>query len=199
MDENKKIVAENIARLRNNAHMTQAELAQKLNYSDKAISKWERGESIPDVFVLKEVAILFDTTVDYLLDVHAEDDEIPKRGNQRHSRNMITAVALIGTLTSFVLAFVILWLTGDIVWNIFIYAIPVICTLWLILNSIWGIPKNNIYLISGILWGILLSVWVSFFVYQGVNYWPIFLVGVPGEIVIILSFFIKGRKKDKKK
>lgn len=195
MDSNKKIVADNLIRLRNNANMTQADLAEKLNYSDKAVSKWERGESLPDVFVLKEIAVLFNTTVDYLLDEHNDDDEIPKREGHTHSRNMITAVALVGSFIPFLLTFVILWLKGQVMWNIFIYAIPVLCTLWLVLNSIWGIPKNNIFLITGIMWGVLLSVWVSFFYYGNKNYWPIFLIGAPGQLLIILSFFIKGRKK----
>ena len=56
MEELKNIIASNIATLRKKNGMTQAELAEKLCYSDKAISKWERGESIPDVIVLKQVA-----------------------------------------------------------------------------------------------------------------------------------------------
>ena len=63
----KNIIAQNIAELRRNNNMTQLELAEKLNYSDKAISKWERGESIPDVAVLKNIADIFLVSVDYLL------------------------------------------------------------------------------------------------------------------------------------
>ena len=64
----KNIIAQNIAELRRNNNMTQIELAEKLNYSDKAISKWERGESIPDVAVLKNIADIFLVSVDYLLE-----------------------------------------------------------------------------------------------------------------------------------
>ena len=200
MDENKKIVAENISRLRNNAKMTQAELAEKLNYSDKAVSKWERGESIPDVFVLREIAVMYNTTVDYLLEKHDDSDEIPQRERVRHhSRKMITAVSLIAAMIPFLIAFVVLWLRGEILWVLFIYAIPVLCILWLVFNSIWGIPMNNIYLISGILWGILLSIWSSFLYFDDQNYWPLFLIGIPGEMVIILSFFIKNRTDVKKR
>ena len=59
MQDIKPIIAKNITILRQNAKMTQSELAEKLNYSDKAISKWERGESIPDITVLKALADLF--------------------------------------------------------------------------------------------------------------------------------------------
>ncbi len=67
MQDLKPIIAKNIAELRKAASMTQIELATRLNYSDKAVSKWERGESIPDVGVLKEIADLFEVRVDYLL------------------------------------------------------------------------------------------------------------------------------------
>jgi transcriptional regulator with XRE-family HTH domain len=71
MEDYKRIIANNITELRKAVPLTQAELAEKLNYSDKAVSKWERGESIPDVIVLKQIAELFGVTVDYLLeDVH---------------------------------------------------------------------------------------------------------------------------------
>ncbi|MFR6424856.1 MAG: helix-turn-helix domain-containing protein [Oscillospiraceae bacterium] len=70
MDELKLIFASNLIRLRTAAGMTQAELGEQLNYSDKSISKWERGEAIPDAMVLKRMSELFGVTVDYLLNEH---------------------------------------------------------------------------------------------------------------------------------
>ena len=70
LSELKLISASNIIRLRTEAGMTQAELGAKLNYSDKTISKWERGEAIPDAYVLTQLAAMFGVTVDYLLSSH---------------------------------------------------------------------------------------------------------------------------------
>ena len=70
MDELKLIFASNLIRLRTAAGMTQAELGEQLNYSDKSISKWERGEAIPDAAVLKRMSEIFGVTVDYLLNEH---------------------------------------------------------------------------------------------------------------------------------
>ena len=67
MDELKSVVAENLKALRTTAGLTQGELAERLNYSDKAVSKWERGESLPDVQVLKQLADMYGVGVDYLL------------------------------------------------------------------------------------------------------------------------------------
>ena len=61
-------IGTNIAAYRKKAGLTQAGLAEKLNYSDKAVSKWERGESIPDVLTLMQLAEQFDITVQDLLD-----------------------------------------------------------------------------------------------------------------------------------
>ena len=59
MKDLKLVIAKNIAKLRVDSNMTQNELAQKLNYSDKAVSKWERGESLPDISVLVQIAEIF--------------------------------------------------------------------------------------------------------------------------------------------
>ena len=65
--ELKLVIAKNIAALRTAGGMTQIELAEKLNYSDKAVSKWERGESVPDVLTLMHLADQFGITVNDLV------------------------------------------------------------------------------------------------------------------------------------
>ena len=67
MDERKATIASNLIRLRLAAGMTQAELGEKLNYSDKSISKWERGDVTTDVFVLMQIAEIFGVDVDYVV------------------------------------------------------------------------------------------------------------------------------------
>ena len=64
----KKQIGINIASYRKRNGLTQAGLAERLNYSDKAVSKWERGESVPDVLTLSQMAELFDYT--YVIDLY---------------------------------------------------------------------------------------------------------------------------------
>ena len=73
MEDLKAIIAENITQLRRANGMTQAGLAEKLNYTDKAVSKWERRESLPDITVLKAIADCFGVTVDYLITAEHKD------------------------------------------------------------------------------------------------------------------------------
>lgn len=193
MDEMKKIAAENITKLRVSLNMTQAQLGEQLNYSDKSVSKWERGESIPDVFVLKQIADLAGVTVDYIITPHNPDEEVKvEKKVHRYSRRFITLTVLAGIWALAVLIFVVLWLTGIISWLVFIYAVPVSLITLLVLNSVWGDRTWNLYIISGIVWGIICSIYLSALQY---NWWQLFLLGIPAQIIIIFAFSIKNRPK----
>ena len=63
----KKIIANNICELRKTNKLTQVELAEKLNYSDKAVSRWERGDTLPDIDILLKICDLFNVSFDYLI------------------------------------------------------------------------------------------------------------------------------------
>ena len=67
MENLEQIVAQNLIELRKAKGWTQAELAEKINYSDKSVSKWERGETLPDTAILPDLAEVLETTVDNLL------------------------------------------------------------------------------------------------------------------------------------
>ena len=196
MDEFKKVVAGNITRLRTSINLTQAQLGEMLNYSDKSISKWERGESVPDVFVLKKIADLAGVTVDYIITPHADDEQIQpnKTEGRRYSRRFITLTVLAGIWALAVLLFVILWIAGIVNWLIFVYAIPVSLITLLVLNSVWGDRSWNLYIISGLVWGIICSVYLTALKY---NWWQLFLLGIPAQIIIIFAFSIRRKPKAK--
>ena len=98
MDERKATIASNLIKLRLAAGMTQAELGEKLNYSDKSISKWERGDVTTDVFVLMQIAEIFGVDVDYLLKPHNEIEPViyGKPDRSTYTTDMITLVAILG-------------------------------------------------------------------------------------------------------
>ncbi|WP_316607770.1 helix-turn-helix domain-containing protein [uncultured Ruminococcus sp.] len=198
MEERKKIVAENITKLRTSLGMTQAQLGEKLNYSDKSVSKWERGESIPDVFVLKTIADLAGVTVDWLLNPHDEAEETPKPVDEprRYSRRFITLTVLAGIWALAVLVFVVLWLAGIFSWLVFVCAIPVSLITLLVLNSIWGDRALNLYIISGLAWSIITLIYLSAL---DQNWWQLFLLAIPAQIIIIFAFSIKPNPKKQDK
>lgn len=193
MDNFKKIVADNIIRLRSAHDMTQADLGEKLNYSDKSISKWERGESLPDAYVLKQIADIFTVSVDYLLSEHSPDEKVQLHKVRTYSRSVISTIVLIGVWTLAIFAFVITWLCSMPTWLIFVYTVPVSLIVLLVFNSVWGKSSVNMFIISGIVWGIITCIYLTFISY---NWWQLFIVGVPAQIIIILCFNIKKKHKN---
>lgn len=191
----------NIAMYRKAAGMTQAELAEKLNYSDKAVSKWERGESVPDVLTLMTIAEQFDVSVEELLKDPNALPENPttleaammqvseKALKRKANKNIILGLST--TLVWFValLFFVVIssfHIAGSSV--AFVYAIPITAIVLLSLRSAWRDFRWNKALISVIVWGSLLSIYVSLWMFLHENVWKVFLLGVPGQIAIFLWF-----------
>ena len=211
----KQQIGTNIALYRKNAGLTQAGLAAKLNYSDKAISKWERGESIPDVITLLTLAEQLEITVnDLLSDPNAlPEDSDPgtlekamtkvseKALKRKANKNVI--LALSSTLVWFValLIFVVLS-TFDIPysWLAFLYAVPINAIVLLSLRSAWHDFRWNRWLISAIVWGFLVAIYATLMTLLHFDMWRMFLLGIPGEIATTLWFrlFSSGRE-DKRK
>ena len=196
-------IGANIAAYRKQAGLTQAGLAEKLNYSDKAVSKWERGESIPDVITLMLLAEQFDITVnDLLVDPNAlpgNPGKLEKAMTQvsekalKRKANKNVILALSTTLVWFVAMLVFILMSSFEIVDpysrlIFFYAIPANAIVLLSLRSAWHDFRWNQALITVIGWGALLSIYVTLLVIFRFNFWKIFPLGIPGQIAIWLWF-----------
>lgn len=194
MKEVNLAVASNIIKLRTDAGMTQAELGELLNYSDKTVSKWERAEALPDVIVLKQIGEIFHVSVDSLLDPHNKWEQLQIQNDElsspKYNYSAITIVAIAGIWTLAVLIFSIFWVLGSLQWSIFAYTIPVSLITLLVLNSIWYQGKYNIYIVAALVFSIIAIIYVAMIEYQP---WQLFIVVIPAELVVFLSF--KIRKK----
>lgn len=191
MQELRETVSENIARLRVDRKMTQLELGQTLSYSDKAVSKWERGEAIPDAYVLLQMSKLFGVTVDYLLTPHGDDEPVPIPSGKMHARRlMIALITVTGIFTVAALVFVILFFADFFYPIMFQYAAVVSFLVLTVMNSVWGKSKHNVIFISAFVQSILFTVYFIF-LGLGKNYWQLLLLAVPIEVIVLLSFFIK--------
>lgn len=195
----KPIIANNIIELRKSRNWTQTELAEKLNYTDKAVSKWERAESIPDVTVLKDIADLFGVTVDYLLEAeHAKGGDPKETVSKQIKRNRLI-IALLSASLVFFIATILFVLFGLLsikasmpYWMIYIYAFPPAFVVLLVFNSIWGKRLVNSLIISFLVWSILLALYLSFNIS---NIWLIFIIGIPAQVIILLFAKLKFRHK----
>ena len=205
LSELKLICASNLIRLRTAAGLTQAELGAKLNYSDKSVSKWERGEAIPDAWVLTRLAEIFGVTVDYILSSHDawvppdQEDEGPQ-----YSRGMIYAVAIVGVWTMALTGFVVLWWMGYIYWQAFFVGLTASAIVYLGLSLYFKRTKNLQYMLAA-----LVLTLTKFFIHvvqhssrpQGLPYgnnWQLFLIAVPAVAMVFLACNIRRRPKRKK-
>ena len=193
----KRIISNNITELRKACPLTQAELAEKLNYSDKAVSKWERGESIPDVMVLKQIADIFGVTVDYLLEEsHSSSTDTAVPYVRRKNRLIVTGLSCMLAVLIATIIFVALLILTDLsrIWLSFVYAVPVCAIICLVFNSVWGNRKLNYVIISVLVWSLLASVYLSVGHY---DLWQIFILGVPAQIIIVLWSGISSYRQHK--
>ena len=187
MDERKATIASNLIRLRLAAGMTQAELGEKLNYSDKSISKWERGDVTTDVFVLMQIADIFGVDVDYLLKPHNEIEPAiynKPASEATYTTNMITLVTVLGIWTVALFVFVILWICGMVVGLVFVYAVPVSLITLLVLNSVWNGGKKNRYIIAALVLSIIATVYLTFL---SRNLWQLWLLAIPSLLLAFLG------------
>ncbi|MBQ6719017.1 MAG: helix-turn-helix domain-containing protein [Oscillospiraceae bacterium] len=202
-------IGANIASQRKRAGLTQAGLAEKLNYSDKAVSKWERGESMPDILTLIQLSELFSVTVNDLL---ADPNELPGNpGKLEKAMSQVSEKALRRKANKHViqgLSTTLVWFVALLIfvvissfdlpnsWISFFYAVPINAIVLLSLRSAWHDFRWNRVLISFIVWGFLVSIYTTLLVFLRFNMWKMFLLGIPGEIAIFLWFRLFRPEKD---
>lgn len=195
MQDLKPIIAANIAELRRYLKLTQSELAVKLNYSDKAVSKWERGESLPDIIILKQLADMCDVPLDYLVKNHSGEKKLqPKNPNRARNRIIITLLSIVAL---WLLATVAVVIVSSVVrsfeyqWIIYIGTAIASEIVLLVFNSIWGIGKLNYIIITVLLWSML----TAFYFIFSPGYTLVFLIGIPSQIIIVLWSFLNMKIK----
>lgn len=218
MDDIRQTIAGNIASLRSACGMTQLELAEKLNYTDKAVSKWERAESMPDITVLKEIAGIFGVTVDYLLTAdhtgaaESEESDRPESeepsGNAAETEVRITKNVSRSKVSVTLLSILLVWLLATFTfvffrliapdvsqsWLAFVYAVPVSGIVWLVMNSIWFRQKRNYVIISVLMWTILAAVHITFLSF-GRDIMLIYVLGIPGQIILLVWSQMNTKKE----
>lgn len=195
-----KIVANNLTKFRKAKGLTQAELANKLNYSDKSISKWERGEGFPDIFILKDLADFFGIKVD---DFYEDKDVQIKKRRPISQEIIIPSLAILLVWLITIIAFTIVSITlNDLTrtWLAFIYAIPVsgiVLTIFMAIYKKWFMALIGT---SIIIWGSGLTAFFTSIIFSSANWlWLIFIICTPIQLMAILYYLLKvgGKFKDK--
>ncbi len=202
--ENKRtpeqILADNLVYYRKEAGLTQLEIAEKFNYSDKSISKWERAEGIPDVIVLKALADFYGIKIDDFF----KEKHIKIQVSKTAKRWFIVGLSTLLLWAILVACWAVfsIWLKGAFEWwLLFIYGIVGTGTLGIIWSSIYHKRALLLAAISTTIWAGCLSLFLSFLVYK-VGELPylyfLFLIGIPLQGLAIVWYFLR-RSLNKKK
>lgn len=202
MEEEKtreQIVAENLIYYRKAAGLTQLEIAEKFNYSDKSISKWERAEGTPDIFVLKSLADFYGIKIDDFF--REEKQKVTPGKKYKHWFIVGLSETLVWLVfATFFVVFVIVIPNAFTWWLLFIYAAAASS----ILGVVWaGIFHRRLYQMittSLIVWTTILSVYLTIIMEMpNANpfFWLLFLIGVPLQILAVLWYFLRKIKKRK--
>ena len=193
MDETRSALAANLAELRKNENLTQAEFAERLNYSDKAVSKWERGESLPDVVMLKTIADMYGVTVDDLLTENGlpgVEKKSPVRDEQTTQKILVASLWI--TMVWIVAAMVFMYSKismGKAYWMAFLWAVPLSCAVACVFTIHWqGRGKLLCVFSSLFVWATIIA---FYFQYLDYNIWMIFFVGLPVQIALIIGARIR--------
>ena len=196
MEDLKYILAENLAKYRKAANLTQAELAEKINYSDKAVSKWERAGGMPDVDVLKQIADLYGVTVDTLLTKSDKPVKLKRKVNLLTRTNVIIcSVLLVWLLATAIFVFSLLAVPElDRIWLAFVYAVPVSCIVLLVFNCIWGKTWLSILIITGLIFSLAAAIFITV---PFNNSWLLFIFCIPLELLNIIYFSLRIKNKKK--
>ena len=187
MENVKETIARNLAELRRAHNLTQSALAEKLNYSDKAISRWEHAETLPDIETLCRICEIYGVSFEYLLS--KERTEIAPVSTPVKNTGRRVTICLIAICTVWLAALTLFTSLGTLFgvydWRIFIWAVPLSIAVLPICNRLWWHSIVFASIASSfILWTTILAIYLQLLEY---NLWLLFVVGAPIQAIIILA------------
>lgn len=199
MDEIEAIVSSNLTALRKRRGWTQAELAEKIHYSDKSVSKWERGEALPDLKVLKTLSELYGVTVDCFLTEGAAEDPAPYMAPASKLRYQIwvtlLAVCIVWLAATALFSYSLLN-AGEGFWTAFIWAIPASAVVVAVFDRRYFRGKLSFPVASIFLWSVITAIFLQWLDY---HMWALFIIGAPAQIGLVLMHQIRrvsGRSQE---
>jgi transcriptional regulator with XRE-family HTH domain len=200
VNELKSVIAQNLIKYRKENCLTQQELAEKLNYSDKSISKWERGEGVPDIYILKQIAELYNITVNDIIGMKVINNEPAPIVNKTKNHVLITLMSiglvwLVATITFAILK--IIFPNTSTISYCYIYAIPITFIVLYVFNRIWfKIRLINFLSVSLIFWSSLFSFYWTIKDFFN-NFGVLFFTGIPFQVIVVF-WYLMDRKKNKR-
>lgn len=190
-----QIVAANLAQLRRAKGWTQAELAEKINYSDKSVSKWERGEGLPDLKVLTQLSELYGVTLDSLVRPAGATEALLQKKPKKNVATRVIIDLLTVSVIFLIAAVLFVSLSKYNPWICFVWALPASFGLIALFNALWKFRVCAIVFGSIFVWTLLAAVYLQLLQY---NLWMLFLIGIPAQAAVILGSQLNIKKRFRK-
>ena len=204
-------LAKNLAYYRKASGWTQAELAEKINYSDKSVSKWESGNGVPDLYILLRLAELYGVTLNDLVGGETPEKVKVKNVEKRklhgtHISIMLLSSCIVWLVATCLFVMLSLWTPNFPNWLMFIYAIPANAIVLIVFSAIWKYRLANFVAVSTLIWTTITALVLTLetiAAYMQADFgtlWLLFLVGIPLETLEVFWVFFRflfKRNKDK--
>ncbi len=196
-------IAKNLIHYRKRAGLTQAELAEKINYSDKSVSKWESAGGVPDIYILLELCKLYNVTLDELVNGEAPEDIQPivekKKGSGKRVWIILLSSGLVWLVATCLFVSFYIWDSRSPAWVIFLYAILANAIVGVVYGGIWKYRMVHFLSVSTLIWIAITCLVVTLrLLFENVNLGFLFLVGIPLQILEVLWVFFRSLFKWKK-
>lgn len=195
----REIVSENLSTLRRQSNMTQMELAEKVGFSNKTVSHWERGEVMPDLETVERLAEIYGVTVNDIVTRHEADDKMlgTEVVVQRRKKVTIMSLVLVSLWYIALIFFVLANMAyGTYEWQIFVFAVPCSALCIMVFCAVWGKKKHVVVTLSVFVWTLIAFLYINTYAY---NLWMLFLLGAPLQVIILLGANLKINSRRKKK
>ena len=198
INSQQELLAKNLAYYRKASGLTQLELAEKFNYSDKSVSKWERGEGFPDIFVLKSLADFYGISVDDFYQSEHKAIKVSQSRKRKQTYLKLLSIGL-GWLVVILTFFFLQVFIGDKYafkpWLTFIYGTLITAIILLVWEFIYHNRFLRMLAASGIVWSAALSLYLTFLVVINQNLPLIFVVAIPLQVLEIIWYLFRRNKK----
>lgn len=185
-----EIIAKNLVALRKNKGITQFELAEKLNYSDKSISKWERGDGTPDIETLTKIAAFYKVSVDFIVHEHKDLKRFIRIKGLIGGQKLLISICsatLVWIIATFIFASLCWAGHGNEAYYVFIAAVPIMLIVLIVFNCIWGKVWIGLILSSALLWTLALCIYFVIPEYQVLC----FIIPIPIQITLIFFYGLR--------
>ena len=204
INETNKKIAKNLAFYRKEAGLTQAELAKRINYSDKSVSKWEQGNGVPDIYILMQLAKLYGVTLNDLVGEETPEQVIDKRRRNKglHVLIMLLSSGIVWLVATCFFVLMELSLPTGKWWIAFVYAVMINAIVLIVYAGVWKYRLLNFFSVSTLIWTTITCLYLTVLLFSGYSgsLWLIFLLGVPLQLLAAFwgffrSFFSKTKER----